>query len=61
MSSKTSFAPYWHMGMAELLRRLDKDDDAVEHYLVVAHQYPDGAAAALRYAKKSCGRLLTVG
>lgn len=50
---KTSFEPYWHFGMAEVLRRLDKDDDAVEHYLIVAHQHPDGAGAATALERAS--------
>jgi len=47
--ARTDFAPWWHFGMAEVLRRLDRDDEAVAHYLEVADGWPrhPGAIEAL--------------
>jgi len=58
----SSFAPWFRFGEAELLRKLDRDAEAVEAYLEVAEKWPDHpvvtealerASGLLRYLERA--------
>jgi len=40
------FAPYYHFALASLLRRADRDDEAIAHYDAAADSAPEGVLAA---------------